>query len=367
MAEPECASHERGGDVVHLRARLLPDGRETDLWIDGGRISHQPRPGARTVVDGGWMMPALVDAHVHVGMNEIGGPLDRPTLDSDLEKLSQAGIGAARVLGSPSPLPVDLLRGPGKPLLQTAGVPIAAPGRFFPGWGDLVAPEDLPAACAGVRDTAWVKIIVDWFDESGGYAPAFPADSLTAAVAAAHSAGQYVAVHAQCAEGARMAVEAGADSIEHGMHLPFDLLPQLAARAGVLVPTGVVFEQLAPSMTGQDVPDGLRRWFGEGHARHAELALRAWKAGVTVLAGTDLPVGALVDEIAWLAAAGLPVHDAVGAASWTARSALDLPRLREGDRADLICFPDDPRRDLDLLRRPSLIVLDGVLNAAQTF
>src|SRR5699024_9579320 len=60
------------------------------------------------------------------------------------------------------------------------------------------------------------------------------------------------------------------------------------------------------------------------------------KSRIPVLAGTVLPVGALVDEVVWLHRAGLSAHDAVGAASWASREVLDLSRLRHGDRADLI-------------------------------
>lgn len=352
------------GRPLHVRARLLPHGRVCDLWIVDGVITHQPQTEARTLVADGWVMPALVDAHLHLGIGEIGGPLQREVLDEELARLASSGVGAVRVLGSPSPLPEDVTahaEGAPLPLVQTAGVPIAAPGRFFPGWGDQVGPDNLPQACARADHGQWVKIIVDWFDDAGGYSPAFPADAVTDAVGAVHAAGRRVAVHTQSAEGGRIAVEAGADSIEHGMHLPYEAFGDLAARGGILVPTGCVVEQLAPSMTGEEIPDALRRWFAAGRARHAELVRRAWTAGVTVLAGTDLPVGALVDEIAWLAATGIPAHDAIGASAWTARKALDLPRLREGDRADLIWMTEDPREDLDRLREPSLVVLGGTV------
>ena len=359
--DPDLSPRSAAGSAekLHLRARLLPGGEETDLWITGGVISRAPVSGARTIVSSGWVLPALVDTHLHVGVAEIGGPLDLHVLAGELDLLARTGIGAARILGSPSTLPDEVLSRDRGPLLQHAGVPLAAPERFIPGWGRLVSGEDLVQACAERSGAGWVKIIADWFDEAGDYSAAFDADVLSRAVAAAHQVGRRVAVHTQSADGGRAAVLAGADSIEHGMHLPVEVLAELAARRGVLVPTGTVFEQLAGSMASEEVPPALRRWYQDGLAAHPELVRRAWEAGVTVLAGTDLPVGSLIDEVQWLIAAGLPVEEAIGAASWTAREVLDLPRLRDGDRADLIWTENDPRAELDHLRQPDLVILSG--------
>jgi len=60
-----------------------------------------------------------------------------------------------------------------------------------------------------------------------------------------------------------------------------------------------------------------------------------------------------------LAAAGLPVTAAIGAGSWTARRWLGLACLEPGAPADLVLYDADPRADLDVLRRPALIVVDG--------
>lgn len=347
------------GERVHLRARMLPDGVETDLWIADGVITRSPVADARTIVSDGWILPALVDAHLHVGVAEIGGPLDLAVLEGELELLARSGIGAARILGSPSPLPDEVLSRPGAPLLQHAGRPLAAPDRFIPGWGRLVSGDELAEACAEQPGPRWVKIIADWFDESGDYSPAFDSEALRRATSAAHAAGRLVAVHTQSAEGGRSAVLAGADTIEHGMHLPTEALADLAALGGILVPTGTVFEQLADSMSDDEVPPELYRWYHEGLAAHPHLVRSAREAGVTVLAGTDLPVGSLIDEVEWLIRAGLPTEEAIGAASWTAREVLDLPRLRDGDRADLIWTKRDPRTDPSLLREPDLVILSG--------
>lgn len=58
---------------MHLRGVVLPDGEPRDLWVVNGRVRTQPVPGATTVVDGGFLVPGLVDAHCHVGLGPQGG------------------------------------------------------------------------------------------------------------------------------------------------------------------------------------------------------------------------------------------------------------------------------------------------------
>src|SRR5699024_1858209 len=92
-------------EPLRIAGRVLPEGLERELWIVDGTISPVRLPGARTLAEDCWVMPALVDAHLHPGVAEIGGPLDLPTLEADLRALAHSGIGAARVVGSPSPIP----------------------------------------------------------------------------------------------------------------------------------------------------------------------------------------------------------------------------------------------------------------------
>lgn len=76
-------------DALHLRGRFLPDGEQRDVWIFDGKISWEPIQGAVTLAWDGWVLPALVDAHMHIGIAEIGEPLDYTTLESDLRELTR--------------------------------------------------------------------------------------------------------------------------------------------------------------------------------------------------------------------------------------------------------------------------------------
>jgi imidazolonepropionase-like amidohydrolase len=79
-----------------------------------------------------------------------------------------------------------------------------------------------------------------------------------------------------------------------------------------------------------------------------------------VLAGTDTrPHGGIAHEIRALAAAGVPAHQAIAAASWTARSYLGLPGLVDGAPADAVVFDADPRTDLGRLDTPLAVIVRG--------
>jgi imidazolonepropionase-like amidohydrolase len=246
------------------------------------------------------------------------------------------------------------------PRAQHAGPWLVQAGQFFDGWGRRPEHADLPAVAAEqAARTGWAKIVGDW--DLGD--PVVPADVLRATVEAVHAAGGRIAVHSQQADGGANAVAAGVDSLEHGIWLDEALLPEMAERGVALTPTLSVFLGLVEDVRTK--PDGPRKdWFVGGTERHGALAAAAAEAGVTLLAGTDSrPHGRVADEVRVLAAAGVPAHTALGAASWTARSFLGLPGLVPDAPADVTVYADDPRTDLASLDHPTAVILRGIRRA----
>lgn len=344
----------------HFRGTVLPDGTFRDMWLDGDRISFEPLRDSRTLSSGGYIVPGLVDAHCHPGTVGIGDPLDDDQLVADGTTHVRSGTALVRVPGSGSRLPSWFGEREDLPRVVAAGLPIAAVGGFFPGWGLQLPAADIPRAAAReAADTGWCKLIIDWMTEDGDYRPTMAPEVVGEATRAAQAAGGRVAVHTQVAEGGRAAVAAGVDSIEHGMHLPTDLLGDMAAAGITFVPTASTFVALQPQMDDDQVPPALRSWFRAGYLRHRGLVRDAYEAGVTILAGTDLPPGSLTDEIRWLADAGLPAHTALGAGSWTARDWIGFPGIEHDAPADVLVFADDPRADLAILDHPERVIVRG--------
>jgi imidazolonepropionase-like amidohydrolase len=160
-------------------------------------------------------------------------------------------------------------------------------------------------------------------------------------------------------------VQAGVDSIEHGMCLDPSYLDRMAALGIALTPTLSVIS--ASLETARHTPPSRRNeWYVPGASAHPHLAAAAIDAGVTVLAGTDSrPHGRIVDEVRSLVAAGVSAHDAIGAASWTARSYLGFGGLQAGEPADAVIYDSDPRLDLGQLDKPSAVILRGRLAATR--
>ena len=62
--------------IQRFRGPVLPDGEVRDLYVVDGRITLEPQAGAETVAEG-WIVPGLVDAHSHIGLEDHGADLRR--------------------------------------------------------------------------------------------------------------------------------------------------------------------------------------------------------------------------------------------------------------------------------------------------
>ncbi|MBV9094321.1 MAG: amidohydrolase family protein [Streptosporangiaceae bacterium] len=349
---------------MRIRGIALPAGEPVECWTDGGRLTFTRQPGADTVIDGGFLLPGLVDAHSHPGRPPgLGDPLDEAKLRADARAHAEAGVALLRALGSPDrPLPARFRAG--TPRILDAGIPLGVPGQFPPGAGRVVPAADLPAAAVqNCRDAGgtWCKLYADWiFDADALARPSLaPPETLAEAVRQVHAAGGRVAVHATHPDACRAVVQAGADSLEHGLWLDAGLLPQMARQGTALTPTITVWARQLGAIEAE--PEPVRSWFLDGLRRLPHLTAQAHDAGVTVLAGTDSePHGRIADEIRSLAR-GVPADVALGAGSWTARAYFGLPGLAEGAPADIVGYAEDPRQNLAVLDHPSRIVIGGRL------
>jgi imidazolonepropionase-like amidohydrolase len=343
--------------VVRVRGFALPEGEPVDLYADGDRWTTEPVARAELVAEG-WLVPGLVDAHTHPGAKEPGDPLDESVLRDDLHQHVAAGVTLIRSPGLAGEPPSWFGCDDDVPRAVHAGMWIAQHGQFFEGWGRRVNLADLPEVAAEQAGrSGWAKLIADWMPGDD----VIPASTLGAVAEAVHAVGGRVAVHSQHPEGCVAAVEAGIDSLEHGMGLDPSLLARMADQGTALTPTlSVITRFLEERRRG---PDGPRKdWYLEHATPHGRLAAAASESGVTLLAGTDSrPHGRIADEVRALADAGVPPHDALAAASWSARTYLGLGGLEVGAPADVVVYEADPRSDLAQLDSPLAVVLRGRL------
>ncbi|MGC5050625.1 amidohydrolase family protein [Micromonospora sp. DT48] len=354
--------------ALHVRGVLLPDDEVRDLWLVGDRITFDPVPGAETIADRGFILPGLVDAHCHIGIARGGAPITSLDQARALARIDRdAGVLAIRDAGSPFPYP-ELDDESDLPRLIRAGRHVAPPRRYLRDIGVEVGAAEVAATVAeqAAAGNGWVKLVGDWIDRGvGDLAPAWDADTMTAAVAAAHAAGVRAAVHTFSESAVEIMVRAGVDSVEHGTGLSLDVIDLMARQGTALIPTMINIR------TFGNIADQARGKF-PGYADHM-LALRdrfpevvrsAYEAGVPIFVGTDagggIDHGLAVEEMLLLhEQAGMSTLDVLAAASWRAREWLGLPGLVEGALADLTIYPEDPRRDLNALRTPTHLILRG--------
>ncbi|HSF26837.1 MAG TPA: amidohydrolase family protein [Actinomycetes bacterium] len=352
--------------TLHLRGVVLPEGEQRDLWVREGVVTTEPVAGAQTVVDGGWIMPGLVDAHCHVGLDANGAvPPDvqeeqaRADLDVGTLLIRDAGSAAdTRWIDERDDLP-RIIR---------AGRHIARSRRYIRNYGVEVDPADLVAAVEeqAKRGDGWVKLVGDWIErEVGDLTPCWPREVLEAGIGRAHELGVRVTAHVFGEDALPDLLGAGIDCIEHGTGLTDATIAMMAERGTALVPTRIQIDNFPHYAAAGE--DKFPRY--SAHMRHlhagVDATLRAaHEAGVPIYCGTDaggvLPHGLAAEEITAMCGFGMSPAEALAAGSWAARAWLGLPaRLDEGTPADLVVYDEDPRLDLTTLRRPRTIVLRG--------
>ncbi|MGL4172596.1 MAG: amidohydrolase family protein [Actinomycetota bacterium] len=354
--------------VIHLTGPVLVTAHEQrqQAWVIDGRLSYRPPIGSPPVTTvAGYILPGLVDAHCHVGL-AAGGAVERAAARRQAEINRDVGVLLIRDAGSPADTrwmdgAVDL------PHLIRAGRHIARTTRYLRHYAEEVEPPDLVGQVRRQAQAGdgWVKIVADWIDRDlGDLAPCWPAETLRAAVVAAHAEGVRITAHCFGADALPDLLAAGFDGIEHACGLSADTIAQAAERQIAIVPTLVniaTFPELAARGEGK-----FPRWAAHMrslHQRRYDTVRAAAEAGVPMYCGTDaggsLPHGLIATEVAELARAGLPSLAALDAAVWSARAWLGRPGLVEGELVDAVIYPADPRRDLAVLAHPRLILLRG--------
>jgi len=353
---------------LYVHGTMVEDGQTRDLVIVDGVVADASPIPAREPDAVGWVLPGLVDVHNHLSLASPAGDHEEPAIRVRASASVELAVGvlAIREPGSPDDASMLLADEAGWPRVVTAGRFLAPPGGYFPGLAREVTCAELAKAAVeeAARSGRWTKIIGDFLGGAGRFVPNWPADVLAEAIAQVHAAGGRVAVHAVCPDAVDAAVAAGVDSVEHGWAVSDAHFAAMRARNTAWVPTLMPGGSQAACefAAAMGFSVDTREWMRTTLDAHAATVARARAAGVTVLAGTDAgqgPHGTIVDQITMLADAGLPATAAIGAGSWTARRWLGLTCLEAGAPADLVLYGADPRTDLDVLRRPALIIMDG--------
>jgi imidazolonepropionase-like amidohydrolase len=382
------------------------------IVVEGDRIRSVDRgfsePGESDVVvdlANATVLPGLMDMHVHLTSehsrrSELDAvkksEADR-AYDSVVyaERTLLAGFTTVRNLGDSFNLSIALRRAieEGKvkgPRIFTSGRSLGTRGGHADAsnsFGPFLTSDDprLDTICSGAegcRDAVRqrykdgadsVKVMATGGVLSiakSGTAPQFTAEELAAVISTAHDYGMKVAAHAHGAEGIKRAVRAGIDSIEHGTYLDDEGIGLMKEHGTHYVPTisagKWVFEhaqdpEYFPAIVRPKalaVGPQIQQTFG-----------KAWKAGVTIMFGTDCGVcehGTNAREFRFMHEAGMPVMDAIKSATIVPARYLGvddrLGSVEAGKLADLVAVPGNPLDDVTALERVSFVMKEGVVH-----
>jgi len=182
----------------------------------------------------------------------------------------------------------------------------------------------------------------------------YTAEEIRTAVEIAHRMGKKIAVHSYGAEGAKAAIAAGADSIEHAVDLDDESLAEMARGGIVYVPTIDHNRYYAESKAIFGYGDADVARLNEFIAQNVETARRAHKAGVRIAMGSDAlftMCGQNTRELAWLVKAGMTPAQAVEAATVNGAALLGMEKnlgaIAAGFYADIVAVEGDPLADID--------------------
>jgi imidazolonepropionase-like amidohydrolase len=191
---------------------------------------------------------------------------------------------------------------------------------------------------------------------------------LDALVDEAHALRMKAAAHAHGAEGAKRAIRAGIDSIEHGTFLDDEALDMMKARGTYLVPTLMahvgVEERLAAD---PGVPAAIQAKGRAAIAALQDMMHRAIAKGVKIALGTDAavyPHGRNAGEFYQLVKMGMKPEDALRTVAnsaellgWGDR----LGTLEAGKLADVVAVPGNPLDDIHVTERVFFVMKEGTV------
>lgn len=400
--------------VVHCAAFIDVDGGkrlgEHSIVVANDRIRAVHKgsvevPGSRVVdLPGHTCMPGWIDMHTHLTGETSPqaytegfrlNPADY-ALRSVVyaERTLLAGFTTVRNLGDQDGVSIALrdainqgwIRGP---RIYTAGKTIATTGGHADptnGWARRIMGDPGPAEGVVNSVDEARKAVRQRYKEGSdlikvtatggvlsfaknGQNPQFTDAELRAVVETAHDYGFKVAAHAHGADGIRRAVLAGVDSIEHGTYMTDETMGLMKQRGTWYVPTitAGVFVGEQAKVPGY-YPEIVRpKALAVGPVIQKTFA-RAYRRGVRIAFGTDAgvyPHGENAREFALMVEAGMPVIEAIRAATRNAASLLgegeSLGNLKAGYRADIVAVPGDPVADVQVMRKPGFVMKDGVV------
>lgn len=338
-------------------------------------------------------IPGLIDVHTHMsylfddqsGLKPIEQFLKRSSAvtvflaQRNAQRTLETGVTTVRDLGSFDGMDLSMrelirrgaMMGPrmlvsGLPLFATDEAP--KPGQpVLPGAADGPAEVMRLARQQVASGVDQIKVVASTggYDDVTGF-QTFSFEEIKAAVDVAHRAGKRCAVHSYGPSGARDAVRAGADSIEHATDIDDATLAEMARRRIYYVPTIDHNRYYAdnPKVYGftSDAVSNLRAFI----PKNFETARRAFRMGVPMAMGSDAVFtmfGENTLELGWFVKLGMTPAQALSTATTQAAALLGMEKsvgtVAPGYFADIVAVDGDPLQDINVVLHKVRWVMKG--------
>jgi imidazolonepropionase-like amidohydrolase len=403
--------------AIVLKAARMFDGHEMRtpglVVVSGSRIlgvgPGAPTPAGAQVIDLGdaTLSPGFIDAHTHLSMmynadyrqgelDSLQQTIPEQTLRAteNLKKTLMAGITTARDVGSGDFKDVGLRNAaaagiiPG-PRMLVAVHAIGSTGGHCDGqngfspnlFGRENGPEDgvinnPDEARRAVRYNVKYGADVIKMCVTGGVlsltdavdVPQLTQEEANAIVDEAHTLRKKTAAHAHGAEGAKRAIRAGIDSIEHGAFLDDEALDMMKARGTFYIPTLMAVEGGKEILAKGGYPPTVAAKMTAASESINQVVRKAIAKGVRIGMGTDAavyPHGRNTEEFHLLAALGMSPLDALRAGTSVDAELLGMQTsigtLETGKFADVIAMPGDPTQNIRQTEKVFFVMKDGVV------
>lgn len=370
-----------GGEPITNRAILIKGNTIKAIGLE----KDMPHVDDVEVIDahGGFILPGLIDTHVHLMFEQEGlaAKLETPfsvkfyktinymrrTLDAGVTSVRDAG---ALDIGVKEAVEQGLIDGP---RMQISVNALTITGGHGDAWmrsgfdTTRVSYPSMPDGVCDGLDDVHLKVremlragadIIKVHATGGVMSPTdhpeftqFSQEELEIIVREAHfRRGLKVMAHAQGAEGIKNAVRAGIHSIEHGLYLDDEAIELMLKHGTYLVPTLLapvaVLEQAEENDT---IPGYAVEKARESVEAHMESVTKAYESGVKIAMGTDagvMPHGTNLRELSLMCQAGMTPMEAIVATTKVAAECMGwddrLGTLHEGKLADIVITSTDP-------------------------